>query len=296
MPRQILSVVLMPVLLAAATSAAAQAQAKDQRLYPHPAVQLKARPRPVEAPAVIHTVLQLRDGTQITGDVVSSAPGFIVVRTPSGQVRIVPRTEIARIDAARRERAAKVAGAIVRKSVTDLREPPKRGETRFGIFPLVQTGLTDHIAIGVTPLILPNGRAAIFVMGQLQIRQPNGTSYSAGLLHSEWFEHGRFGFAFGSVTKRTEHSSVTAGALVPYMRTEAGGGKLVFVRLGGSHTIGKAGYRVMADALASVRGGVITTTLGRATDGIAWSAGILTAIQDGEVKRIVPILNLGVRF
>jgi len=282
----------LPVLLVSLLVAPAGAFAQDQVAFPKTTVQI--RPRPVETPNT-EVVILTRDGTRVVGDVISSTADHIVVRTPTG-IRIVRRSDITRAEAARREQARKTSQKIGRRVASNLHEPPKRGETRFGLFPLVQTGVTDQISIGVTPLILPHGRAAIFVTGQLRIPRPNGMSYTAGLLHSEWLGHGRFGFASGSVTKRGEHASVTAGLLVPYAQTRDFGGKMVLVRFGGGHTIRRSSYRVNADAIASTRAGVVTTTLGRTANNVGWSAGAMTLVRDGQVKRVVPVFNLGVRF
>jgi len=286
MPRRTLPVMLVSLLIAPAG-----ALAQDQGAFPKPTIQI--RPRPVERPTTEFVIL-MRDGTRVAGEVISSGPGHIVIRTPTG-IRIVPRSEIVRTEAARQQ-ARKTAKAIGRTVASSFREPLKRGETRFGLFPMVQHGVTNQISIGVTPLVLPHGFAAIFLTGQLQIPRPNGTIYTAGLMHAERFDSGRFGFVHGNVTKRSEHASVTAGLLVPYIQTRYVGGSLVFFRLGGGHTVGRSGYRVNADAIASTRAGVVTTTLGRTANNVGWSAGAMTLVRDGQVKRVVPVFNLGVRF
>jgi hypothetical protein len=286
MPRRALPVMLVSLLIAPAG-----AFAQDQGTFPRPTVQI--RPRPVERPNPEFVIL-MRDGTRVAGDVISSTPDRIVVRTPTG-IRIVPRSEIVRTEAARQQ-ARKAAKAIGGKVASSFREPLKGGETRFGLFPMVQHGVTNQISIGVTPLILPHGFAAILMTGQLSIPRPNGTIYTAGLLHAERFDRGRLGFVHGNVTKRSEHGSVTAGLLVPYIQTQDFGGSLVFFRLGGGHTVGRSGYRVNADAIASVRAGILTTTVGRTAGNVGWSAGAMTLFRDGHVKRVIPVFNLGVRF
>ena len=53
----------------------------------------------------------MRDGTRVAGEVISSGPGHIVIRTPTG-IRIVPRSEIVRTEAARQQ-ARKTAKADI---------------------------------------------------------------------------------------------------------------------------------------------------------------------------------------
>jgi hypothetical protein len=255
-------------------------------------------PRPPVRPAIERVVVELVDGSEVTGHLIASGPSEIVVRTGLFRTIVIERTRIVRIGpASQASRPQANATQATGRPVSLSRPgggPLKRGQTRVGLFPLVQTGVTDHVSVGVAPLILPNGRFVIFAVGQAAIHAADGSRLSAGVLHSEWIDGGRLGLWHVTGTKRWERSSLTAGVFSPYVQSDGLTGKLTFYRAGASRVIGR-GLTLSADGLGSRRGAVVMTTIGGAADGAAWRLGVAMAVKDGRVTRALPVVQFSLR-
>jgi hypothetical protein len=287
MLRVLIALVAGLMMLAGSTVASAQIRmVPGGRIIPRPQI-----PRAPE-----RVVVELVDGSEVTGQLMASGPSEIVLRTGLFRTIVIPRDQIVRMGPPSQASQVKATQPTGRR-VSFLGPgsgPLKRGQTRIGLFPLVQTGLTDHVSVGVAPLILPSGKFVIFAVGQAAIHSADGSRLSAGVLHSEWIDGGRLGLWHVTGTKRWERSSVTAGVFSPYVQSDGLTGKLTLYRAGASRVIGR-GLTLSADGLGSRRGAVVMTTIGGAAEGAAWRLGVAMAVKDGRVTRALPVVQFSLR-
>jgi hypothetical protein len=241
----------------------------------------------------------LRDGRHVSGTVVVTRPDELVIRRSEGEDVVVHPSAVVRIRrlGARRAADASPSGSRSRPRLGSLLGPtpggPRRGQTRFGLAPLVQTGVTDHVSVGVMPLLLPTSDGismALFATVQAHWHTGGGREFAGGVMHSEWFERGRLGLAYGSFAARSESRRLTATVLVPYAETD---------HLRGRHWIARAATEqrlsdsatLFVDGSVTRSGAVLMTTIGVTTAGRSVvRAGLAMHVREGQVERVLPIL------